>query len=635
MIENSKLLAKRYRLLEQIDSGGSAYIYKAMDEITKQIVAVKVLKPELTRNEEFVQRFKKEVQASLKLRHANIIRAYDAGLDREMYYIVMDLIEGKTLKHLININGPLPLKYVVSVAKKLCLALEYAHVKGFIHRDIKPHNVMIDMTGEPYIADFGIARNIAQSTITVEENNVMGSVHYFSPEQARGERADKRSDLYSLGILLYEMLTGKVPFDADAPVAIALKHINEQMPNVGDELSEAPESLNKIILKATQKDKHFRYKSAFAMYEDLQRCLLEPDGGYIRYTENKRVQQHMEETHLKRSKKSIGKMFFTIGIGVAVVAAVILVINMIISQNMMGAITVPDLTGMELKNAEETLLEAGLSASVQEEYSFVPHGVVIDQNPAPQKMVESGSVITIVISKGQATDVMPDVTNIPLEKARELLNNAGIQIAGTMGDTEGEISIGYVMKQTPAAGEPVNDDGVYLTVKVSPDEYKRKVPYLVGEMLDSALTVLQENGFIKCFIYEEEADAPAGTVIAQSPEANTEQLIEQPIGLTVSSLNNTTYIYSGSVDLSASEDKTVVKIGIQDNIAGFQVYHILTEVVLEAGSHEIIIDAVPVHLAGEQSTMERQMTVFVNDVATLSQTVILERAGDETSGVGS
>lgn len=226
MIDKTRLLAGRYRLLEKIDAGGTAFIYRARDEMTGQIVAVKVLKPELTKNEEFVQRFKKEVQASLKLRHANIIRAYDAGLDNGMYYIVMDLIEGKTLKHLIQINGPLPIKYVVNIAKKLCLALEYAHVKGFVHRDIKPHNVLIDMTGEPYIADFGIAKNIAQNTVTLEDNSVMGSVHYFSPEQARGERADRRSDIYSLGILIYEALTGHVPFDADTSVAIALKHIN-------------------------------------------------------------------------------------------------------------------------------------------------------------------------------------------------------------------------------------------------------------------------------------------------------------------------------------------------------------------------------------------------------------------------
>lgn len=165
----------------------------------------------------------------------------------------MELIRGKTLKQLINQEGPLPVKYVVSVAKKLCLALEYAHVKGFIHRDIKPHNVMIDESGEPYIADFGIARNTATNTITSEESAVMGSVHYFSPEQAKGERVDKRTDIYSLGILIYEMLTGRVPFDADSSVAIALKHINEPTPELDDPALEVPASLNRIVQKATQK----------------------------------------------------------------------------------------------------------------------------------------------------------------------------------------------------------------------------------------------------------------------------------------------------------------------------------------------------------------------------------------------
>lgn len=301
MLED-KLLANRYQLIEQIDSGGTAYIYKALDIKNNRIVAIKMLKPEYAADSDFVDRFKKEVSASLRLKHANIIRSYDAGKDGDKYYIAMDFIDGKTLKHIININEPLNIKFVVNLAKKICLALEYAHVKGFIHRDIKPQNIMIDKDGEPYIADFGIAKKINSGEISQGGEEVVGSVHYFSPEQARGEYMDKRTDIYSLGIVIYEMLTGKVPFDGESSVEIALMHVNNAIPDVTSENPQVPKSLEKIIKKAASKNKENRYKSAFAMYEDLMRCMEEPDGEYIKLQEDSAEAQEEKYTELKSHK---------------------------------------------------------------------------------------------------------------------------------------------------------------------------------------------------------------------------------------------------------------------------------------------------------------------------------------------
>lgn len=626
MIGPDTLLAGRYRLIEQIDSGGSAYIYKAMDEKTKQIVAVKVLKPELTENEEFVQRFKKEVQAAAKLRHANIIRAYDAGFDNGTYYIVMDLIEGKTLKNLINANGPLPVKYAVAVAKKLCLALEYAHVKGFVHRDIKPHNVMVDTTGEPFIADFGIARNIAQNTITAEEDSVMGSVHYFSPEQARGERVDKRSDIYSLGILLYEMLCGHVPFDADTSVAIALKHINDPMPNVRDTVPNVPESLNKIIQKATQKDKHFRYKSAFNMYEDLQRCLSEPDGDYVKYSESKRTRQHIEESHAKRSKKNIVRMVATFGAAAVIVFAIIAIVSAVINYNANRPAPIQSFVGMTEKNAIESAQKLTTSMEVRYETSTkAEKGIVIRQEPAEGADFKKNDPLILIVSNGSGTDVMPNVTNMDVTQAKKILLENGIELDQIVEDSKGEFPIGYVIDQHPAAGESVANSGsVWLTVKVSPDVAKVIVPNVQGMDIGDALNVLKLKDLSLFFIYDKESGEDEGTVLTQTPEENGELAANKPMKLSISEPDGTRYSYKGEISLTVPKDGTYLKIGVPGEINGIPVYYIIYDTILESGDQVIEPDSYLV-LDSKDDSVQKDVAIFMNDVLVKSETLELTK----------
>ncbi len=629
MIEENKLLAGRYRLVEMIDSGGTAHIYRATDEISGQTVAVKILKPELTQNEEFVQRFKKEVQASLKLRHANIIRGYDAGLDDGMYYIVMELIEGKTLKQLIQLNGSLPVNYIVNVVKKMCLALEYAHVKGFIHRDIKPHNVMVDTTGEPYIADFGIAKNLEANTITVEDNSVMGSVHYFSPEQARGERADKRSDLYSLGIMMYEMLTGEVPFDGDTSVAIALKHINEEMPDIDEEVYELPASIKKIILKATQKDKHFRYKSAFAMYEDLQRCLSEPDGEYIKYTESKRAQQYVDESHLRRSRKHVNKVFVVIGVGVAVVAALVALIAFAINGNRDREFEVPAVEGMDEVKAAELLDTGHFVPEIVYEQSEQPMGIVIRQDPGEGTVIGEGSVIRLFVSKGLETGIMPNITDIPLEQAEEQLRVNGLEVTEIERSVEGESSIGFVMEQTPAAGEPIAaGDEIRLLVKISPDENKVRVPQVMGMDVADALDDLKAVGFEIFFIKEGEMIVTPGRVNAQAPEQDTEHPVDQPVALEVSRFHENDYSFEGDIEIDVPEDMTTVTIAISDTIGDTEVYYVISESVEAEGKIDKMIQATLVFDATDES-INKQMMIFFNGSPETSRGVKFTKVVDE------
>ena len=266
---SSRLLAGRYELIEKIGEGGMAIVYKAKCRLLNRYVAIKILRPEFTKDEQFVENFRRESQAAAGLSHPNIVSVYDVGQEGNIHFIVMELVEGKTLSKLIEEKGRLDYKEAINITRQVASALSLAHKNQIVHRDIKPHNILITNTGVAKLADFGIAKAVSASTIIGGNNKVMGSVHYFSPEQARGAYVDERSDIYSLGIVLYEMLTGKVPFDGDNPISIALMHINDPMPPVSAEVPGIPPQLEKIIMKATDKYQTNRYRTADEMIEDL------------------------------------------------------------------------------------------------------------------------------------------------------------------------------------------------------------------------------------------------------------------------------------------------------------------------------------------------------------------------------
>ena len=276
-----KLLGNRYEIIEKIVNGGITTVYRAMDKVLKRHVAVKILRDEFTTDEEFIRRFEAEAQSAARLTHANIVSIYDVGVEGNLYYIVMELIQGKTLKEIIiEERGPLPWKWSINVAIQIASALEMAHRNNIIHRDIKPHNIIITEDGIAKVTDFGIAKAVSNSTITAFGTTI-GSVHYFSPEHARGGYTDAKSDLYSLGVVLYEMLTGRVPFDADTPVSVALKHMQEEAEEPVEVNPNIPSAINKIIIRAMQKDTTIRYQTATEMLTDLKRALKEPGGDFV------------------------------------------------------------------------------------------------------------------------------------------------------------------------------------------------------------------------------------------------------------------------------------------------------------------------------------------------------------------
>ena len=276
-----KLLGNRYEIIEKIGNGGMATVYKATDKVLKRYVAVKILRDEYTTDEEFIRRFEAEAQSAARLTHANIVSIYDVGVEGNLYYIVMELIQGKTLKEIIiKERGPLPWKWSINMAIQIASALEMAHRNNIIHRDIKPHNIIVTEDGVAKVTDFGIAKAVSNSTITAFGTTI-GSVHYFSPEHARGGYTDAKSDLYSLGVVMYEMVTGRVPFDADTPVSVALKHMQEEPEEPIKVNPNVPIAVNKIIMKALQKDTNLRYQTASEMLVDLKRALKNPDGDFV------------------------------------------------------------------------------------------------------------------------------------------------------------------------------------------------------------------------------------------------------------------------------------------------------------------------------------------------------------------
>ena len=280
MLKTGMIIAERYEILGKIGTGGMADVYKAMDHKLNRFVAVKVLKPEFREDATFVKKFRSEAQAAAGLTHPNIVNVFDVGDDEGVYYIVMELIEGITLKEYISKKGKLSVKEATSIAIQVSMGLEAAHSHGIVHRDVKPQNIIISTDGKVKVTDFGIAKAVSNSTITAFGTTI-GSVHYFSPEHARGGFTDEKSDIYSLGVVMYEMLTGRVPFDADTPVSVALKHMQEEPIAAIVANPNIPIAVNDIIMKSLKKDPNLRYQSATAMLIDLKRALKEPQGNFV------------------------------------------------------------------------------------------------------------------------------------------------------------------------------------------------------------------------------------------------------------------------------------------------------------------------------------------------------------------
>ena len=376
-----RLIGNRYEILEKIGNGGMATVYKARCHVLNRNVAVKVLKEEFTTDAEFVKRFNIEAQSAASLSHPNIVSIYDVGNEGDIYYIVMELVQGKTLKEIITDEGILPWKWTVNIAIQIASALEVAHRHNIVHRDIKPHNIIITEDGTAKVTDFGIAKAVSNSTIT-SFGATIGSVHYFSPEQARGGYTDAKSDLYSLGVVMYEMLTGKVPFDADTPVSVALKHMQEVPVEPKTLNPTIPDSVNKIIIKAMQKEPSLRYISATEMLTDLKESIKNPNGNFVVMSkavtdeptrvmnvEEAEKEAKREEKQGKKKKNKAKKIVLIVFLCLLIFFGAMFGTWKLLTGGRTKEVQIPSLVGTNIEEAKTKLDELKLKYEITEEYS--------------------------------------------------------------------------------------------------------------------------------------------------------------------------------------------------------------------------------------------------------------------------
>ena len=551
------VIGNRYKIQEKIGNGGMATVYKALDQILNRYVAVKVLREEFTTDEEFIKRFNAEAQSAARLTHPNIVSVYDVGQEYNIYYIVMELIQGKTLKQIIEEDGHLSWKWAVNIAIQIASALEMAHKNNIIHRDIKPHNIMITEDGVAKVTDFGIAKAVSNSTITAF-GTTLGSVHYFSPEHARGGYTDSKSDLYSLGVVMYEMVTGKVPFDADTPVSIALKHMQEEPVPPIKVNKEIPFAVNQIILKAMKKDPNERYQNASEMIKDLNIALKRPEGGFVEErnfedsftrriptvnvsdNRNENIKSDNEE---EKPKGKIATFFYNhpktkvasiIALFVLIFVATLVITLTVINSSSPKDVQIPNVVNLTQEEAKQKIEQLKLKFAYKEEYNAdVEEGHVISQDPQyiNNYSVKEGSTVTVVISKGMEQTKVPKVIGMEYSKAESALTEAGLEVE-KVEETSQKVEAGYVISQEIDANTEVQK-GTKIKIHVSTGTGIKKVTVtsVIGKSSEEAKKILTDLKLEVNVVEDEDTSKSDGVVLKQSVDPGTS--VEEGSAITI------------------------------------------------------------------------------------------------------
>jgi serine/threonine protein kinase len=495
---DAMVLGNRYELIEQIGEGGMATVYKARCRILDRIVAIKILKEDLSRDKSFVEKFRVEALAAARISHPNIVNIYDVGQEGDIHYIVMEYVEGKTLKEIIRRQAPLSIAKAVDIAIMICDGVHHAHQKGVIHRDIKPHNILVTDTGMVKVADFGIARAISSATITFG-GNMVGSVHYISPEQAKGEPVNRTTDIYSIGCVLYEMVTGKVPFDAESPITVALKHIHDDVPSPVALNKEIPDALEGIILQAMAKIPAHRFATA----EEMRNTLLNIHGnGFSLYgdrTEKTLVRPNPiseGDENVVKNKRKIRSMNIAI-IAIAILGLLSGAVFMMGGSLFGSEVAVPNIENMDIRDANTKLKELGLKMNIiDEQYNDeVEKDRIISQEPSPGQKVKKGREIKVIISKGAELTRVPSLVGYDIDEAETMLQNKGLRLGRTEEAFNNRFAEGQVISQDPEAGEEVSEN-TKVNVVISKGSEKDRVamPSLEGLTLQEAKTKLADSG---------------------------------------------------------------------------------------------------------------------------------------------
>jgi eukaryotic-like serine/threonine-protein kinase len=501
----SEMIKNRYMIISRLGEGGMADVYLAVDTLLNREVAIKVLRGELSTDTVSLLRFKREANAASALNHPNIVEIYDVGEEDGKHFIVMEVVRGKTLKQLITQRGAMDKEEALAIMKQLIAAISEAHRKNIIHRDIKPQNVLVKDDGTVKITDFGIA--LAQDAMQLTQTDaVMGSVHYLAPECARGEAASNQSDVYSLGIVLYELLRGEVPFNGDAPVQIAIKHMREEIPSIREFNPTLPQSLENIILKSTAKNKNLRYLSAKDMADDLQTCLTNARAKEAKIvlidddvdSSTIVINQVSSAEPVIETKSTLATLMAALGISALVILFAFAIYTMFVQGPIDNRYTnVPDLIGLSYAEAKSALEEKGLSLSSNVLYSLtedVAAGKIIAFSPVFGTQVEKGSLVTITISEG-IYFVVEDYTGKTLEQVRALLSGTRITIRSENEPTV-TVTPGTIIRQELLlAGDKLDPRRTY-EIKLVVASYVEWVvpPSIIGMRVEEASRMIENLG---------------------------------------------------------------------------------------------------------------------------------------------
>ncbi|MCX7921874.1 MAG: Stk1 family PASTA domain-containing Ser/Thr kinase [Clostridia bacterium] len=542
-----QILGNRYELLEKIGGGGMALVYKAKCKLLNRFVALKILRPEFTNDEEFVKRFRVEAQSAASLSHPNVVSIYDVGHEGNVHFIVMEYINGITLKEYITNKGALKWEEAVKISIQICSAIEHAHRNHIVHRDIKPHNILMTKDGIAKVTDFGIARAVSSSTITMVGSTI-GSVHYFSPEQARGGFTDEKSDLYSLGIGLYEMVTGRVPFDGETPVAVALQHIQDEPKHPIEINSEVPAGVNSIIMKAIKKDKNARYQSATEMLGDLNRVLREPKGGFVTEVrfENfatRRIEAIKDSELAPKAKQQVDKSETNIGKDdkgkkktnkltywlagatslVIIVVCILVTYNVIVSSlapDNENAYMINDYVGKDYNTVKNELVGKGIIVKEKRKTDDTAQkDTIISQSISPGKNFKAGGYteIELVVSDGPKKVRIPQLKNKDYRDAVIMLEDRGL-VTNVQEEFSEDVGTGLVIRTEPGYDEEVKEGSEVTVYKSKGPELKMvKIPDLIGKTEMEAQRALADLKLTIGKIIPENTSNRIDKVIRQNP----------------------------------------------------------------------------------------------------------------------
>ena len=594
-----RILAGRYELNERIGEGGMAVVFRSRDKLLDRNVAIKILRPEYTKDLMFIDSFRRESQLAASIVDPNIVNVYDVGKEGNIYYIVMELVEGEPLSEIIKREAPLDPRRAANITRQIASALSTAHKHQLIHRDVKPHNVLVSEGDVAKISDFGIAIKASpeDALSTEKKESVMGSIHYFSPEQARGAYVDERSDIYSLGIVLYEMLTGQVPFDGETAVDVALKHMNEPMVPPSRLNPNIPQDLEDIVMKATAKLQTARYATADDMITDLNLVRYSRPSEYsLELAREKGIKKESQKTaepeetpeqkkaRIRAEKKAakrrkLLKKLAVFAGAVVVIIAVIIGLGKLLFPKESKSFKMPYLIGMNYTAALDYLKDFELFAEIELQLvSPEPAGTILSQTPDADSQVKKGQTVKVNVSRGDSEASVPLLAGSTQATAEAMLKKAGYALGEIKGEHSESIPKGLVISQDPAAGEHAEQGTkVSITVSLGPSQGDAAantavVPNLTQKTLDAAKSEIEKAGLVLRNVKEQSSSTVAeGRIISQSLSAGSRVDKGSEIDLIVST--GKPPAREGSVDITleygkAKEDSFQVTVTLQDGSEG-------------------------------------------------------------------